>query len=120
MYTSTLRYTYQDTPTSGSSSSKNYNYLTFVADTNYFESFNVFASVNYDLNDDLFKSWSFGIKKIKKCWDYTITYKDLTLPNLTSSGADSVNRQGIMLLFNLYPLGAIDYEVTMAEREQKL
>ena len=51
---------------------------------------------------------------------FTITYKDLTLPNLTSSGADSVNRQGIMLLFNLYPLGAIDYEVTMAEREQKL
>ena len=86
----------------------------------HFESFNVFASVNYDLNDDLFKSWSFGIKKVKKCWDYTITYKDLTLPNLTSSGADSVNRQGIMLLFNLYPLGAIDYEVTMAEREQKL
>lgn len=120
MYTSTLRYTYQDTPTSGSSSSKNYNYLTFIADTNYFESFNVFASVNYDLKDDLFKSWSFGIKKVKKCWDYTITYKDLTVPNLTSSGADSVNRQGIMLLFNLYPLGAIDYEVTMAEKEQKL
>jgi len=122
LYSATLRYTYQDTPTStsGSLSSKNYNYLTFIATSDYFENFNTFASVNYDLNEDLFKSWSFGIKKIKKCWDYSISYKDLTLPTLTSSGADSVNRQGVMLLFNFYPLGSIDYEVTMSETEQKL
>lgn len=122
IYSATVRYTYQDTPTSTSSSlsSKNYNYLTFVGSTNYFENFNTFASVNYDLNDDLFKSWSFGIKKLKKCWDYSITYKDITLPSLTSSGADSVNRQGVMLLFNFYPLGTIDYEITTSETEQKL
>ncbi len=122
IYSATVRYTYQDTPTntSGSLSSKNYNYLTLLASTEYFEKFNMFASVNYDLNDDVFKSWSFGVKKLKKCWDYSITYKDLTLPSLTSSGADSVNRQGVMLLFNFYPLGAIDYEITTSETEQKL
>lgn len=122
IYSATVLYTYQDTPTStsGSLSSKNYNYVTLVASTSYFENFNTFASVNYDLNDDLFKSWSFGIKKLKKCWDYSITYKDVTLPSLTSSGADSVNRQGVMLLFNFYPLGTIDYEITTSETEQKL
>lgn len=122
IYSATILYTYQDTPTStsGSLSSKNYNYVTLVASTSYFENFNTFASVNYDLNDDLFKSWSFGIKKLKKCWDYSITYKDVTLPSLTSSGADSVNRQGVMLLFNFYPLGTIDYEITTSETEQKL
>ena len=122
LYSASLLYTYQDTPTStsGALSSKNYNYMTLIASTNYFENFNTFASVNYDLNDDLFKSWSFGIKKLKKCWDYSITYKDLTLPSLTSSGADSVNRQGVMFLFNFYPLGNINYEVTTSETEQKL
>ena len=122
LYSASLLYTYQDTPTStsGALSSKNYNYMTLIASTNYFENFNTFASVNYDLNDDLFKSWSFGIKKLKKCWDYSITYKDLTLPSLTSSGADSVNRQGVMFLFNFYPLGTIDYEITTSETEQKL
>lgn len=121
IYTLSMRYTYQDTPaSSGSVSSKSYNYLTFGLETRQLENYRFFTSINYDLEDNLFKSWSLGMKKVTKCWDYSIVYKDLTLPQLTSSGADSVNRKGIMLYFNVYPLGSIDYEVTMSEQEQKL
>jgi len=56
-----------------------------------------------------------------KCWDYSIQYKDTTTPKSTSStnGIDSVNRQGIMFLFNLYPMGSVGYELSK-ESEQKL
>ena len=119
LYSTTVRYTYQDTVSSSTTASKSYNYLTFIASTNYYEGYNLFTSINYDLKDDLFKSWSLGFKKSKKCWDYSITYRDMTLPKLTSSSVDSVNRKGIMLLFNLYPLGTVNYEFKR-ETEQQL
>lgn len=119
LYAATLRYTYQNTAANTSTSSKNYNYLTLLASTNYYDGYNLFTSVNYDLKDDLFKSWSVGFKKTKKCWDYSISYRDLTLPKLTSSSVDSVNQQGLMFMFNLYPLGTVKYEIKQ-ETEQSL
>lgn len=128
IYSTSLRYTYQDNTYKENTiykvdendrETKDYSYITLYADTKYFTHYNVFSSVNYDIKDDAFRSWSVGFKKSLKCWDYSIQYKDKTTPKQTSSGTGSVNQQGIMFLFNLYPMGSVGYEISR-ETEQKL
>lgn len=129
IYTTSLRYTYQDSTykentiykiAETATSNKDYSYVTLYADSKYFAHYNIFTSIDYDVRDDAFRSWAFGFKKSLKCWDYSIQYRDTTTPKSTSSidGIDSVNRQGIMFLFNLYPVGSVGYEFSK-ETEQK-
>lgn len=128
LYSTSLRYTYQDAVykentiykvEEDAAVDKDYSYVTFYADTKYFTHYNLFGSVNYDVKEDEFKGWSFGFKKSLKCWDYSVQYRDTTTPKLTSSSIDSVNKQGIMFMFNLYPMGSVGYEFSK-ESEQKL
>jgi LPS-assembly protein len=130
IYSTSLRYTYQGTTykentiykiIEDSTAKKDYSYVTLYADSKYFTHYKVFTSIDYDVREDEFRSWAFGFKKSLKCWDYSIQYKDTTTPKSTSSssGIDSTNRQGIMFLFNLYPMGSVGYELSK-ESEQKL
>ncbi|WP_084010692.1 LPS-assembly protein LptD [Sulfurospirillum halorespirans] len=130
LYSTSLRYTYQDSVykentiykiTESTSTDEDYSYVTLYADTKYFTHYNIFTSVNYDVKADEFRSWAFGFKKTLKCWDYSIQYKDTTTPKSTSSsnGIDSVNKQGIMFMFNLYPMGSVSYDFSR-ESEQKV
>lgn len=88
------------------------NYLSFSIDTNYVKNYNFFASTNYNIDDNYFKSWSVGWTMKKKCWDYRLAYKEERTPKLTSAGSDSINKKGIYLTFNLYPIGGISYDFT--------
>lgn len=130
IYSTSLRYTYQDNTykentiykiTEDTTVNKDYSYVTFYADSKYFAHYNIFTSIDYDVRDDEFRSWALGFKKSLKCWDYSIQYRDKTTPKSTTStnGIDSVNRQGIMFMFNLYPMGSVGYEISK-ESEQKL
>ena len=128
LYATSLRYTYQDAVykentiykvEEDSAVDKDYSYVTFYADTKYFTHYNLFGSINYDVKEDEFKGWSLGFKKSLKCWDYSVQYRDTTTPKLTSSSIDSVNKQGIMFMFNLYPMGSVGYEFSK-ESEQKV
>lgn len=117
-YKVSLRHTYIDSSYEYNLANKDYSYLTFAAETSYWENFTIFSSASYDVHDDNFVAWSLGFKKIKKCWDYSIVYRDSKLPKQTSGGIDSVNKQGVMLMFNLYPLGSLNYELSK-QTEQK-
>ncbi|WP_333803474.1 LPS-assembly protein LptD [Sulfurospirillum sp.] len=128
IYSASVRYTFQDKVykentiykvNQSTTQKKDYSYVTFYADTKYFTHYNVFTSVDYDMQDDQFRSWGFGFKKTMKCWDYSVQYKEKTTPKLTSASIDSVSRDGIMFMFNLYPLGSVGYEFAK-ESEQKL
>ena len=88
------------------------NFITFKADTDYFRNYNLFTSFDYDLKESFFKSWKIGWKHTKRCWDYSVVYSESTTPQLTSSGDSSINKKGIYILFNLYPIGSIDYQFT--------
>ncbi|MCF6173269.1 MAG: LPS-assembly protein LptD [Campylobacteraceae bacterium] len=106
IYSASITHTYENSTTVDSS------YLTLKASTDYFRNFNIFATVNYDFKDNFTKSWTFGFKKKKKCWDYSIVYSENTTPQLTSTSDNSINKKGIYILFNLYPIGSIDYKFT--------
>ena len=127
-YSTSLRYTYQDNIYKENTiykiledvtTNKDYNYITFYADTKYFTHYNIFTSINYDVRDDEFKGWTLGFKKSSKCWDYSIQYRDKTTPKLTSASIDSVNRQGVIFQFNIYPMGSVGYEISQ-KTEQRL
>ncbi len=85
------------------------NFITMSLNSEYYRNYNIFASLDYDLRNDFFKSWKIGFKKKKKCWDYSLVYSENTTPQLTSSTNNSINKKGIYVMFNLYPLGSIDY-----------
>lgn len=119
IYITALRYTYEDSTYEDSLDKKDYSYVTLYADTKYFGGYNVFASADYDLNDEIVKSWSFGYKHTKKCWDYSLMYRDIKLPRLTSSSIDSVNRKGFLLQFNFYPIGSVSQDFS-TQKEQTL
>ena len=101
-----ITHTYEKTPVVDT------NFITFSLDTDYYRNYNIFASLNYDLKSSFFKPWKIGFKKKKKCWDYSIVYSENITPQLTSSTNNSINKKGIYLLFNLYPIGSIDYTFT--------
>lgn len=128
IYSTSLRYTFQDKTykentiykvSQDTTLNKDYSYVTMYADSKYFTHYNVFTSVDYDVQDNQFRTWSLGFKKSMKCWDYSVQYREKVTPKLTSSSIDSVNREGIMFLFNLYPMGSVGYEFAK-ESEQKL
>ena len=119
LYTTTLRYTYEDETYEKSLEKKDYSYVTLYADTRYIPYYKLFASLDYDTDSEEFKSWNVGFKKSTKCWDYSLQYRDIKIPKLTSSSIDSVNRKGIMLQFNFYPIGNINHDFS-TETEQKL
>jgi len=83
------------------------NYLTLSASTNYIKNYNFFTSTNYDIDKNYFKSWKFGINMKRKCWNYTLTYKEDIEPNSSSSGF--IRKQGVYFLFNLIPIGGVNY-----------
>jgi len=85
------------------------NFITMSINSEYYRNYSIFASLDYDLRNDFFKSWKIGFKKKKKCWDYSLVYSENTTPQLTSSTNNSINKKGIYVMFNLYPLGSIDY-----------
>ncbi len=86
------------------------NFISVTASTDYMKNYNFFAGLDYDIEDDFFKSWRIGWTYDKKCWNYMLTYREDRTPKLTSSGTDVVNRRGIYLTFNLAQIGAISYD----------
>ncbi|MDR2100748.1 MAG: LPS-assembly protein LptD [Campylobacteraceae bacterium] len=97
------------------------NYAALAAESKIFKNSSIFAEIQYDIDGSFTKSWNAGFAQSKNCWDYKIVYKEDIAPKLTSSGkASSVDKRGIYLLFNLYPLGGVKYEYSLAENSKDL
>jgi len=84
-------------------------------DTRLGKYYNLFARVNYNIEDYYTNMWELGVRVFKKCWDYSLVYKEVITPKLTSAGSDSVSQKGFFIMFNLYPIGAVEYEHTLEE-----
>ena len=90
-------------------------YLMASFDANLGKYYNLFARVNYNIEEHFTNMWEFGVKVLRKCWDYSLVYKEVITPKLTSAGSDSVSEKGFYIMFNLYPIGSIEYEHTLEE-----
>lgn len=87
------------------------NFLSVSYEQKIFKNESIFTSIDYDFDNNFTKSWRIGFKQARKCWDYAIVYRENTTPKLTSSGkASSVNKKGVFFMFNLFPIGGVQYE----------
>ena len=102
-FNANFMHTYENKPTVDT------NFITMSISTKYYRNYDIFASFDYDIKNDFSKSWKIGFRREKKCWDYSVVYSENTTPQLTSSSDKSINKKGIYIMFNLYPLGGIDY-----------
>ncbi|MDR1614185.1 MAG: LPS-assembly protein LptD [Campylobacteraceae bacterium] len=97
------------------------NYMSVSANSKIFKNSSIFGEIQYDIDGSFTKAWNIGFMQSKNCWDYRIIYKEDIAPKLTSSGkASSVDKRGIYLLFNLFPLGGVKYEYSLAESSKDL
>ncbi len=84
-------------------------FLIAKASANYGD-YKFFTGLKYSFEDDFAKSWRIGYKYKRKCWNYTLIYKEDRSPKLTSLGTDTVSSKGVYLAFELYPLGGTEYD----------
>lgn len=82
---------------------------------NYNRNISYFASWYLNIEDDFDKIWKIGFSMKKKCWNYTLTYKQERKPKLTSAGSDNVKSKGFYIAFEFYPLGGTSYDFTQEE-----
>lgn len=79
-----------------------------------------FAGVDYDLQRDYTKMWQSGIHYKRKCWDYSLIYKEDIEPKNTSAGIESKKSQGVYLYFSFYPLGEVSYDFAIEQDNKAL
>ena len=74
--------------------------------------YDLFANIDYDMENHFTREWKIGWIFKKKCWNYKIAYRQSVTPSLTSEGTESITKKGVFLILNLVPIGGIHYEFT--------
>lgn len=117
----------------GSSTNK---YSFIIANLNYTHNINhnFFGSIRFDIarlhtNTDIdsrfgtsgrLNFWEVGYTFQRKCWNYSITYRERIDPQLTSAGINAKFKNGVYFTFNLYPLGGVSYDFSLRQSEQSV
>ena len=77
------------------------------------------ASINYDNELNFTKSWAFGWTYGKRCWDYTIMFKEDTIPVLATSGTtQSLHDKSVMVEFHFHPIGSFVQKINVGTASQ--
>ncbi len=71
--------------------------------------YTLYGGMDYDFKNRFTKEWRVGWDMNKRCWNYTLRYKESITPSLTSAGAESTTRRGVYLILRLYPIGGVSY-----------
>jgi len=88
---------------------KNTNFITSRFGMKIDKNYDIFASLDYNIEDTFTKEWTAGWRMKKKCWDYMFRYKESVTPNLTSSGSNSLKKRGVLLYVRFSPFGGMKY-----------
>jgi len=75
------------------------------------DKYRYFGHYSYDILNENMKSWGFGFDMEKRCWNYSIQYKEEIQPSLSKSGTSAIKNNMLYFKIELYPLGGFDYEV---------
>ncbi|TKX32806.1 LPS-assembly protein LptD [Campylobacter aviculae] len=88
----------------------------YIATPNY----NLFGGIWFDTQRSHANMWELGYTFQRKCWNYSLMYRERIDPQLTSAGITAKNQSGVYFVFNFYPLGGIKYDFSLAETENKI
>ncbi|MCR4942140.1 MAG: LPS-assembly protein LptD [Campylobacter sp.] len=94
------------------SENKKDNYLTSAAGIKLPHHSQLRGGFQYDLQRNYTKLWFLGVSHNRKCWNYSITYRQELEPTTTTQGAATVKTHSVLFLVNFYPMGGIHYDVS--------
>lgn len=80
----------------------------------------MFGGIWFDTQRAHANMWELGYTFQRKCWNYSLMYRERIDPQLTSAGITAKNQSGIYFIFNFYPLGGVKYDFSLAETESKI
>lgn len=83
----------------------------------YAQNVQLFASAWFDTQRRQVNAWDIGYTFQRKCWNYSLVYRERVDPQLTSAGISSKNKSGVYFLFNFYPIGGVNYDFSLQESE---
>lgn len=90
--------------------------LNYIATPNY----NLFGGIWLDTQRSHANMWEVGYTYQRKCWNYSLVYRERIDPKLTSGGISARNQSGVYFLFNFYPLGGVKYDFSLQENESEI
>lgn len=79
--------------------------------------YKLLSGIWFDTNRSGVNYWELGYVFQRKCWNYSLTYRERVDPQLTSGGIKANKKNGIYFTFNLYPIGGVSYDFALQENE---
>ena len=73
------------------------------------------AGAWFDTQRSDLNAWEVGYVYQRKCWNYSLLYKERTDPQLTSAGIRAKTKNGVYFTFNFYPVGGVRYDFSLRE-----
>ena len=85
------------------------------ADYTYNINYKFIAGAWFDTQRAHLNAWEVGYTYQRKCWNYSLIYKERTDPQLTSAGISAKRKNGVYFSFNFYPVGGVRYDLSLRE-----
>ncbi len=96
-----------------------YNFIGTKTYYNINTNYQIFGGIWFDLNKTPDK-WEIGYTYQRKCWNYSLMYKEDISPKLTSAGISAKDQSGLYFMFNFYPIGGVAYDFALEENEKNI
>lgn len=96
-----------------------YNYLGTKMHYSFNNNYQFFGALWFDLSKNPEK-WEVGYAYQRKCWNYSLVYRNDISPKLTSGGISAKDQSGLYFMFNFYPIGGVAYDFSLEESEQSI
>jgi len=77
--------------------------------------YSLFGFYTYDYEEKEARNWGLGWVMSRRCWSYSIGYREETRPILTKNGADSIFDKTLFFQIQLLPLGGFEYDYTKSD-----
>ncbi|WP_348518994.1 LPS-assembly protein LptD [Campylobacter sp. CCS1377] len=97
-----------------------YSFIGTRADYIYNYNYKIFSGIWFDTQRAHPNMWEVGYTYQRKCWNYSLMYRERIDPQLTSGGIKAKTQSGFYFVFNFYPLGGVKYDLSLDEAENKL
>lgn len=82
--------------------------------------YNLFGGIWFDVARAHPNMWEVGYTYQRKCWNYSLMYRERVDPQLTSAGINAKMQSGFYFVFNFYPLGGVKYDFSLEESENRI
>lgn len=96
-----------------------YSFISTRANYNINANYNLFGGIWFDTTRSHPNMWEVGYAYQRKCWNYSLAYRERIDPQLTSGGINAKTQSGFYFVFNFYPLGGVKYDLATQESESK-